>query len=196
MVEDTRFPAPGDMIFARTKGLYGAVIRFGQALRWWRGRDWNHMAIIDSIDEAGNITILEMARRCDVLPLEDVAPGGRLKFAPAPPDVDIERALTYARSRIGTKYGVLTIFAIAFNIVTPKFVRLNFRRDDTLICSALVARAYEHGGWDCPVDPFQITPAEFDQIIYGTGTEIEVESPTTLPEAQPWVINTQKTEAK
>lgn len=163
---------PGDAIFAHTNNLYGALIRFGQALRWWKYRSWNHMALVDSIDSNGQVWVLQMARRCEKIRLEDIAPKGKLKFISCPNDVNRDMVMNYARKRIGTKYGVLTIISIAINLIFPDKLRLDIRQDDTLICSGFVARSWEHGGWDCPADPFQITPAEFDGYLGGGGTNI------------------------
>jgi hypothetical protein len=152
--------------------MYGSMIRFGQAIRWWKYRSWNHMAIVDSVDEDGTIWCIQMARRCERVKIQDVAPGGHVKIIACPDNVNRAEAIDYARKQLGTKYGVLTIVSIAINIILPSFFRFDIRRADTLICSALVARSWEHGSFDCPVDPFDITPAEFDGILGGGGTLI------------------------
>lgn len=164
---------PGDAIFARTNNTYGALIRFGQALRWWKYRKWNHMAIVDSIDTDGQVWVIQMAKHGERVKLEEVAPKGQLKWNSLPDGIDRNRVMEYARKRVGTDYGVLTIISIAVNLLLPKPISFDIRHEDTLICSALVARAWEHGGWDCPVDPFQITPAEFDAILEGGGTNLK-----------------------
>jgi len=165
-------PQHGDAVFAHTSNFYGWIIRLGQAIRWWKYRSWNHMAYVDSVDEDGQVWVLQMARRCERVKIEDVAPKGHVKIIPCPSDVNREMATKYARNLIGTKYGVLTIVSIAINLFMPDKLRLDIRQDDTLICSGFVARAWEHGGWNCPVDPFQITPAEFDKLLGGGGTKI------------------------
>jgi hypothetical protein len=169
---NTQPPQHGDAVFAHTNNTYGWVIRLGQAIRWWKYRSWNHMAYVDSVDEDGQIWVLQMARRCERVKIEDVAPKGHVKIIHCPPEVNREMATNYARNLIGTKYGVLTIVSVAINLLMPNPLRLDIRQDDTLICSGFVARAWEHGGWNCPVDPFQITPAEFDKILGGGGTQI------------------------
>ena len=160
---------PGDAVFAHTRTLYGFIIRFGQALRWWKSHKWNHMAIVDEIDENGQVWVIQMARKGERVRIEEVAPGGTLKILPMPRELNVEEILEYARKQIGTDYGVLTIISIALNLCLPQFLNLDIRRAKTLICSALVARAWEHGGWDCPVDPFQITPAEFSELFNSNG---------------------------
>lgn len=130
------------------------------------------MAIVDHVDSAGDIWVIQMARRCERVLLKDVAPGGHVKVIACPDTVNRDEAIAYARRQLGTKYGVLTIVSIAINIVLPAFFRFDIRTADTLICSALVARSWEHGSWDCPTDPFDITPAEFDGILGGGGIQI------------------------
>src|SRR6266568_3062896 len=48
---------PGDFVLTHSSGVYGGLIRFGEAIRYW-GPDkvfahWNHAAIF--IDESGDI---------------------------------------------------------------------------------------------------------------------------------------------
>lgn len=166
---------PGDAIFAHSKDLYGTAIRYAEALRWWRGHYWNHMAIVESVDDTGQVWCIEMARRCERVRLEDVAPGGHLKVIKCPDGVDRARAVAYAQAQVGIKYAVLTIVSIVFSLFTPSAIQVDFHRGGpALICSALVARAWEHGGWDCPVDPFQISPAQFDMILGNGGYYINL----------------------
>lgn len=164
---------PGDAIYARTNNAYGKMIRFAQAIRWWRGRDWNHMAIVDHVDANGQIWVNQMARRCEQVKIEDVAPGGKLKWVPMPEGLDRERSLTWARKRLGTKYGYLTIASIVVNLMLPERISIDIHVENTLICSGYVNRAWEHGGYDCPVNPFNITPAESDMIQGGGGVVIQ-----------------------
>jgi len=165
---------PGDAVFFYTRSLYGAVIRFGQALRWWKYRRWNHMAIVSRIEKSGQIWVIQMSRHCEEVRLEEVAPGGRIKFVPCPEEVSRIKAVEYAQKKLGTKYGVATIFSIAINFMLPDPIVFDIHVEGTLICSALVAKAWEHGDWDCPVDSGQITPAEFDGIMGGIGTELKI----------------------
>lgn len=152
------------------------LIRFGQWLRpsWRPWKRWNHTAIVAAVGDVthnGNmerkIVCIQMSRKCEAVGLKYVSPNGYRKIFPCPPNVDRDKAVKYATSQLGVDYSVATIFSIALTLITPKAFRFNFRRSgDGLICSALVARAWEHGGWQCPTDPFQITPAELAQIVY------------------------------
>lgn len=160
----------GDIVLANTKGAYGRLIQFGQAIRWGQHSRWHHAALVVEVDTEGTVWVVQMARRGEKVRLQDVAPGRPLKIIPCPDGVDRQRAIDFANRCIGIKYGVLTIISIAFNILTPRPIRLDLRRDETLICSAMVARALEHGGWWCPGDPFQISPAQIDLALGANGS--------------------------
>lgn len=157
-------PAPGDLVLAHSKDLFGKLIRVAEALHWKPGRKWNHAAIVVE-NGVNGIEVVQMSRSCVRIPLADVAPGGTTEFRSCPEGVNAAEAVAYAEAQIGTEYGFLTIVSIAFNLLTPQFLRVDFRRPGTLICSALVARAYEHGNWTCPFDPFQISPAQLAEVV-------------------------------
>lgn len=94
-----------------------------------------------------------------VVPITDWEPN-KYVFVKAP-TITRTRAIQYATRQVINKYGVLTIASILVGLLSPRFIRIDFRKDDnSLICSGLVARSWEHGGWTCPTTPFQITPAE------------------------------------
>jgi len=163
---------PGDCILADTKGLYGRVIQFGQAIKWAKHRRWHHAAIVVEVDSEGTVWCVQMARHGERSKLQDIAPGRPLKVVPCPPGVNRNMAIAYANTLVGVDYGIMTIFSIAINVLTPGSLRIDFRMDGTLICSAAVARSWEHGGWVCPMDPFSITPAQIDQICGASGWHI------------------------
>lgn len=152
---------PGDLVLAHSKGAFAILIRFGQWLRpsWRKYKKWNHAAIV--VDVQNGIKCVQMGRRGQLVPIADVSPGGYTEIRSMPAGVDRTKAINYAQSCVGVKYSVMTIISIALNLLTPKMIHIDFRRDgNALICSALVARCWEHGGWTCPTNPFDITPAE------------------------------------
>jgi len=158
---------PGDLVLAHSKGAFATLIRFGQWLRpsWRPYKKWNHAAIV--VDVIGTeITCVQMGRRGQRVNISKVSPGGYNAILPCPSDIDRAKAVAYAVKQVGVKYSVAAIFSIALTLLTPKMFHFDFRRKgDSLICSALVARSWEHGGWTCPTDPFQITPAELAKAV-------------------------------
>ena len=158
----------GDLVLAHGTGLVSRIIRFGQWLRpsWRPYRYWNHAAIVVA-ELDGVVKCVQMARRCEIVTLDQVSPGGKIEVRPIPNGVDRLRAIDWAlqQARASRPYSIITILSIALQILTPKWLDVDFHENrPALICSALVARAWEHGGWDCPTDPFQITPAELARI--------------------------------
>ena len=172
---------PGDLVLAHGKGFLSKTIRFGQWLRpsWRHWKYWNHSAIVSSVSEKNEVLCIQMGRKCEEIPLSEVSPGGVTKIMPAPRNVDTFAALCYARSQLGIKYSYSTILSIALNLLTPKMIHVDFRRSgDSLICSGLVARSWEHGGWQCPTDPFQITPAEMAREADREAVRCRISQPT------------------
>ena len=154
----------GDLVLAHNKGAFASLIRFGQWLRpsWRKYKKWNHAAIVIGVT-ADKIRCVQMGRKGQLVDIEGVSPRGYSVIRPAPASVDRVKAVDYALRQVGVKYSVATIFSIALNILTPSWTRFDFRRHgNALICSALVARAWEHGGWNIPggYDPFQVTPCQ------------------------------------
>ena len=165
---------PGDAIYALTHNKYGFMIRLAQAIRWWKYHKQNHMAIVTKVDKDGQIWVNQMARRCELVRLEDVAPNGQLWWVPIPPDVDRKLSVKYANAMLGVQYGFLTIACIGINLLLlPQIINLDINVGHSLICSELVAKAWEHGGWICPVSSDAITPAEMYKIQDGKGIQIQ-----------------------
>jgi len=64
------------------------------------------------------------------------------------------------------EYGFLTILSIAVTLLSPRFLRVDFRRQGTLICSALVALSLHAGGWLARVgDFYQVSPGSLEQLL-------------------------------
>ncbi|MDA4133157.1 MAG: hypothetical protein OK454_08555, partial [Thaumarchaeota archaeon] len=68
--------------------------------------------------------------------------------------------LTSLRAEVGVKYGWLTIASVVVNILTPKWVRLDFRRDQTFICSGLYSWGLHSAGGLIEGDVYQVMPAQ------------------------------------
>lgn len=165
-------PQPGDAVLAHTKDFYGLLIRMAQATRWWKGHQYNHMAIVVKVDADGTVWCRQMHRRCELTRLQDIAPGGYVKVYPCPPGVSREDAVAYANLHADTHYSVVTIISEMIDLYLPNFLQIDFIHPGSLMCSAYVARCYEHGDWICEykgkeINPFQITPGQMDVTLSG-----------------------------
>ena len=165
-------PEIGDLVLCHSrKGLFAKLIRFGQWLRpsWRPYRYWNHAALVvatPTIFGERQVQAIQMGRTCSYVFLDVLKKDKVIEVRPCPPGVNAVAARNYAVKQYGVDYSIATIFSIALSLLTPKLVRFDFRRNgDALICSALVARSWEHGGWNCPTDPYQITPAELAMVV-------------------------------
>jgi len=157
---------PGDLVFVHSDDFVSRVIRFGQRLRsgWSAGAFWNHVAILD--EQVGTTWTVIQATGHGVTQgstLAQVDPHGTRRIVRLPPGVDRGKLVAFARDQVSDDYGFLTIASIAFNLLTPQFMHLDFRRGGTWICSALAAGALLAGGW-WP-DPmwrsvYEVTPAQ------------------------------------
>ena len=156
---------PGDVGFAHTKGWMGRFIRWGEWLRFRKGSWVNHAFTVDSIDEDGTAWIVQATLRGVIRSkLEDVAPGGTY-FTVAPPGgVDRVKIVEFAAKRVGDPYGVGTIAAIAFDLLSWNWIpSLRGARRPSWVCSALVAETLRFGGWDHQPewpDVYEVTPAQ------------------------------------
>lgn len=151
---------PGDLVFAHSTGVIGRAIRLAERLRWKRASEWNHVAIVDRIENEKVYIIQAEARGVtDTATLDTVAPGGHYEIVPPPAEVDRDRLLAFARGEVGTKYGYVTILAIAVSIIAPWVFTVHV--PGTWVCSAVAAEALRAGGWvhRWP-DVYSVTPAQ------------------------------------
>lgn len=146
---------PGDIVLVRSPGILARLIRIGERLRR-RGKwcYWNHVGIITSTD---GDTIEAWGRGMVRANLRDHADYKVVSSGLG--EIDRLQAVSFAESTLGRWYGFLTILSIAVDLVTPDWV--TFRSPNTFICSELVARCMEHGGWISPiVDTSQVMPSD------------------------------------
>lgn len=138
---------PGDFLLTHSTGVYGFLIRFGEALRY-RGQNrifahWSHAAII--VDESGSIIealgggvqernlVVYCKTEYVVVHLpSDTSTSDRLQ------------AVEFARFCLNEPYGWMTIASVALSLLTSG--TLSFGIDGQQICSALVARCLERIG--------------------------------------------------
>ena len=129
---------PGDMLLLKKSGFIPRAIRFGEWLRRTdRAYAWaNHAAIFvdaGTIAEAGPHGIV----------LTAIADYQHLLYAVVHPDVPADQVavtLNFARSKIGVKYGYLTIAAEALNCLLH--TRVVIGAGNHLICSAFACEAW------------------------------------------------------
>jgi hypothetical protein len=151
---------PGYIGFAKNRGVMGKLIRVGEWLKFRKGSGWNHMFVV--AEDGNHIIQATLEGVTDTALLTEVAPGGEyVVFAP-PPGVRADDVLRFARSQVGTKYGVLTILAIAIDILTWQWVpALRGARKNSWICSGLTCEALRFGGWLYNwIDVYTVTPAQ------------------------------------
>jgi len=150
----------GDVVFAHSGGLMGKLIRLGEWLKLRRGT-WNHVAILDrEVDGEWYVIQAELKGVTNDGKLSDVAIGGNYEVLPCP--CNSSEVLRFARGEVGTEYGILTIIAIALDILSWQWVPA-FRsgRKPSWICSAISAESLRFGGWYHRFsDIYDVTPQE------------------------------------
>lgn len=182
---------PGDFILTHSSGWVGALIRFGQTLRY-RGADkvfahWSHAAIF--VDDSGNIV--------------EALGGGVQKRNIAEYDnteyvvvhlpentntIDRQHAVEFAAFCLHDSYGWPTIISIAFCLLTG--AKFSFGVDGQQICSSLVARCLERvGDIFCKYEPWHLVPADlaqhFNVRLTGEKGEVPGQAAGVLTSSQP-----------
>jgi uncharacterized protein YycO len=164
---------PGDFILTHSTGIYGRLIRLGEAFRYWGSEKifshWSHAAIF--VNESGDIIEAlgggvqkrNISVYCETeyvivhLPLSTSG-------------LDRQQAVEFAEFCLGETYGYLTIVNIALCLLSGG--KFSFGVDGQQICSALVARCLERVGdvfSEC--EPWHLMPADlakhFDVRLIG-----------------------------
>ena len=180
---------PGDLIFTRSDGVVGALIRFGEDINlygWWRAtrnvfrravlRDtpvefgspgWgNHIAVV------GNGELIEALARgvkSSDLTKYSLSEAVLLPLEAARPGVTVrerQAAVAYAEDQLRRHdlYGWLGIASIVCQLTTP--AKLDVEWDGAMICSALGARTWEHAGVQLPTLAAATTmPSQLRQMV-------------------------------
>lgn len=164
-----KLPEPGDVGFAHNAGVMGKLIRVGEWLQL-RNSEWNHEFIVSRVVDGVPFIIQATLKGVIESPLRTVAPGGTyITFAP-PDGTDRAKVVEFARSQLGLHYGVMTILAIAIDIVSWNWVpSLRGARKQSWICSGLSSEALRYGGWLHEwIDIYDVTPQQaFDVLAIG-----------------------------
>lgn len=153
---------PGDFILTHSSGIYGSLIRFGEAIRYW-GPDrifahWSHAAIF--INEEGDI----IEALGGGVQQRNISVYHRTEYVvvhlPSTTTLlDRQQAVGFAEFCISDRYGWLTIASIVLCLVLG--AKFSFGVDGQQICSGLVARCIERIGEIFPEsEPWHLTPAD------------------------------------
>jgi hypothetical protein len=153
---------PGDFLLTHSSGIYGRLIRFGEAIRYW-GQDkvfahWSHAAIF--VNDAGDI--IEALGGGVQQRNISVYQGTEYVVVRLPATVsalDREEAVEFARFCLNDSYGWLTIVSIGLCLLSG--AKFGFGVDGQQICSALVARCLERiGEIFTEGEPWRLMPAD------------------------------------
>lgn len=177
---------PGDVIVTRSAGIIGALIRFGERIRyegrlkalWWLikrilgihqpedpGHPWwtNHTAVY-----VGDGQVIEaLAGGLTLSPLTKYSPAdyriARLSTAePTASSFERQATVAYAHAQLARmgRYGWLSIASTIVQLLTP--LRLDVSWDGAVTCSAFAAQCWEHAGVIMPTRSALTTmPADF-----------------------------------
>jgi len=154
--------------FAKTDGTMGALIRFGEKLRWKDGT-YNHCftvvtegATYDDVwivqatmKGVAKSTLASLIASSELISMYDITSLGG----------DAEKAAWFAEKQIGKKYGLLSDICIGVDIISPVWF-IECRRAGTWICSALAHEAMRFAGvyFDVP-DVYMVSPTNLQQLM-------------------------------
>lgn len=190
----------GDAVGFESHGVFATLIRLKQRmlaaggtrayLRYlllvpFRGkREWpwwvrvTHLALVTEVvhDNDGlDAWIVQAVRHVNEVSLRYDYAGVTKHLIPLPAAAKNRASLAtrWASKRIGVEYGIVTILSLALNTFTPAQLRLDFTKAGSLICSGLVAQAWEQAGidWGVDSDPNQIIPGQVASL-YGEEKEL------------------------
>lgn len=154
---------PGDLIAFETRGLFAALIRFGQRITHVKNWRYTHIAIVAEVQPNGDAKLIQSVRRVNAVWLNAPRSDGGYIDIPRVvlpfPGGDDKRSqiVAFAQSALGRKYGVLSVVSRAINCLPPKWI--SFEHGGDCDCSTLAARAWEHGGVILPqFDPYVVMP--------------------------------------
>ena len=151
-------PVVGDIAFARSNGIMGRMIRLGEWLRWKHGSKWNHVCFVSRIE--GGVAYVIQAEPKGISNDKPLSSIGEYLLNSLPDGTDAKKVLEFATKQVGMKYSFLSIISLIADILTPNFFPA-VRRDNTWICSTLVAESLRYGGWFHDWgDIYCVTPAQ------------------------------------
>lgn len=157
----------GDLVFCHSKGIVGASIRWAQRnLQDEHYSKWNHVAVLDRlVDGQWKVVQAEAKGVTSDKDLDSVAPGGTYEIVEFPEAANRFAFLEFVRAQVGEKYGFLTIFSCALDMLLPNAVCL--RKANTWICSGLVGAGLWFSGYEPSInlpDVYTAVPAEIAKL--------------------------------
>ena len=150
---------PGDFVLVSSTGILAKLIRLGQFIRY-HGKmkqfsHWNHAAMV--VDEHGTI-IEAVGRGVKYSSIEDYKNVEYYLVNTKLSEEDRTQVVNAAKSFVKDKYGWMTIISIAFEILSG--VKLEFRINNSMVCSGVVAQSLWAGGVIFDQNPYQMMPAD------------------------------------
>lgn len=164
-------PQPGDIGFSRTTGVMGKMIRLGTWLKLRKVED-NHEFVVDRVvDNVAYIIQATIKGVTDTARLDEVAPGGSYTLVSPPPEVDVDKFLSFCRKQVGCEYGLLTDIAMGIDIITWQwFPAFRGARTNSWQCAALINEGLRFGGWYHDwIDIYSILPDEGRHALVASG---------------------------
>jgi len=150
----------GDTGYARTTGFLGFLIRVGEKLKWRNGLFNHALTVINEGETYEEIKIVQATLRGVIISsLSEMMDSSiNIEILPAHQSWDRHKIAEFAKEQVGSAYGLMSIFCIGLDILTPDWF-VAFRRNGTWICSALAEEANRYGGmlksWK---DIYTVTP--------------------------------------
>jgi hypothetical protein len=157
---------PGDLGWAKTTGLLGLLIRFGEWLKF-RKADYNHAFTVVGVSETGEVHIVEATLRGVKFSLlsDLLDKGATVEILPPPSHADRTRIIEFNLKQVGDHYSLLSDVCIALDILTwDNFPSV--RRNGTWQCSALQMEALRYAGYFADWgDIYTVTPTQSYEIV-------------------------------
>jgi uncharacterized protein YycO len=158
--EEAVHMSPGDFILAHRHHVLAGLISLAENRRF-HGPDavyahWSHCALVES-----DAHVIEAEARGIVRSPISKYRNDEYNLVRLDGEIDVsgrQRAIAYARSRLGKGFGFLDMFGLTIYLVAGRRVRLV--RGDHEICSSFVVRALQQAGLLRELDPALTLPAD------------------------------------
>jgi len=157
-VSPTKY-VPGDFILVKTTHVFARFIQFGQSLRYHGEMKaysyWNHCAIV--VDTDGSIieALNGGVKKTNISKYEGV------EYYYVSTKLNKQsrtQAVKAAESFLNDEYSWLTIASISLNLTLG--LKIQVTRNNTMICSGVVAQSLWAAGVIVDSNPYQMLPAD------------------------------------